>query len=56
MKPPRKPRAKQSPRRQGVTTEVVVSTEAIDVDAWIDRYLLLLLEARGYPVPVDIAA
>jgi len=52
-----KPRkAARRRRRAGVRTEVVVSTEAIDVDAWIDQYLVLILEARGYVVPADLAA
>ena len=49
----RKPRKR---RVRGIDVEIVRSTEAIDLDAWIDQYLLMLLEARGFTVPADIAA
>jgi len=52
MKRPRKRR----PRRQGVRVEVLTSTEAIDFDAWAERYILHVLASMGYRLPADLAA
>lgn len=43
-------------RKQPIRVTVVPSTEAIDVDAWVDRYVAVLLESQGYRLPQQEAA
>jgi hypothetical protein len=36
-------------QRQSITVTVIPSTEEIDLDAWLSRYVAAILEAEGYP-------
>lgn len=45
-----------APRRGEIVVETVISTEAIDLEAWAWGYVCALFEAKGYVLPREHAA
>jgi len=44
-----RPKSDSSVHRPPITVTVIPSTDEIDLDAWLSRYVAAILEAEGYP-------